>query len=46
MRHEEGPLCRDSEVHKAVDGQHAEEVRYDEAVDDIQQGRTADLKTL
>ena len=45
MRHEEGPLCRDSEVRYAVDDRDAEEGCYNEAIDDIQQGRTADLKT-
>ena len=45
MRHEEGPLCRDSEVHNVVDDCHAEEGGYNEAIDDTQQGRTAHLKT-
>ena len=45
MRHEDGPLCRDSEVRYAVDDRHAEEGGDEEAIDDIQQGRTADLKT-
>ena len=43
--HVDEPHCGDTEVRYAVDDCHAEEGGYNEAIDDIQQGRTADLKT-
>ena len=43
--HVGGPHCRDAKVRYAVDDRYAEEGRYNEAIDDIQQGRAADLKT-
>ena len=45
MRHVVGPHCGVAEVRYAVDDCHAEEGGYREAIDDIQQGRAADLKT-
>ena len=43
--HIDGPHCGVAEVRYAVDDRHAEAGRHREAIDDIQQGRSADLKT-
>ena len=46
MRHVEWPMCHVDGVRYAVDDCHAEEGGYNEAIDDIQHRRAADLKTV